>query len=717
MSSFRKYNSELFVTLACLFFILNGAPSVVKAQEPGITGNIIDAVDRTPLVGVHLVNFKDWRKGTTTDAEGTFTLPADKFKLSDTVVVQYIGYKEMLITVGQLTQTPSISLTANIQNMEQVTIQAERLIAEEFVVKKLSKLDIYTNPSSKADPLLAVNSMPSSTTVDETASVSFRGSSPGETGIFLNHVPTYDAVRFAQLNGIGTFSFFNTEIISSLYVFPGNPPLEYGNTSSGLIALETTNSIVEKSSTSLSLSLANVGFNRQQRISPKQSIMVYANYQPSGPLRALNRASLERIKRFRTLESGIHYINQLTPRLSLKSFHYLLNEAYTFDFRAPTFTGGFRQEKKRTFHVLNMTRNGEKGVFGLNIGLNISQTNLGYSRFLFDIDNTDGYGSLTYGVQKKRSAWKAGIAYDHRRRLFDGLVPEYSYALTTTSPAFSLTTVTHRKILDGFLSYKYTPSRLLAFGYAIRKNVPLLGQDHTLSHQSSISFQATKKHRFTLGRGTFHQLALLPNEGITNIKTRQLSLDHAYVNGKLSATNAVFFKKIEKPELNTTVVGLETYWKYRVANKWIADISYTGLDATNQQGEEKSKALYDLDFFVRGGAQWNSKGWTIGCRYILRQGTWFNPVVGSTYNDYYNVYEPLSSTEQKRKPNYHLIDLNISKMLPLPKDDGLILFASLSNVMNFKNVRERVYNIDYTSYENELFNRRTFYAGLMWVLQ
>lgn len=706
---------RLSISLAT--FLVVGLCWATMAQERPVSGQVIDAEDGSPLVGVHIISFSNWRAGTITDTEGMFILDMLQFGPNDTLIVKYVGYVEQLVTVRQLQQNPTVKLQPKVQSMEQVTIQAERIIAEEFVVKKISKLDIYKNPSAKADPLLAVNAMPSSTTVDETAAVSFRGSSPAETGIFLNHVPTYDAVRFAQLSGIGTFSFFNTEVIGSLYVFPGNPPLEYGNASSGLIAIETSNAVVEKNKTSLSLSLANVGVNHQQRITNKQSLVVYGNYLPSGPLRALNPASLERIKRFETLETGIHYIHQLAPGLSLKSFHYVLSERYTFDFRAPTFSGDFLQEKKRTFHVVNLMKRTKKGAFGLNGGLNASQTQLGYSRFNYNIGNVDGYGSLTYSVEKKRSGWKAGVAYDDRRQEFDGTVPEFRYATGTTAPVLAVSSVTDRKILDGFASYKYTPSKLLAFGWALRKNIPLQGHSHTFSRQSSVSIQATKKHRFTLGNGTFHQLALLQGEGVTPIKSRQMSLDHSFASGKLSAASALFFKRIEKNETTTKVLGIETYWTYKLADKWLADISYTGIEASDQVDGQSRHALYDLDFFIRGGAQWSHKGWTVGCRYVFRQGTWFYPVVGAVYNEQYEVYAPMESPTQSRQPAYNLIDLSFSKLLPLPEDDGLVLFASVSNVPDFKNVRERVYSADYTSFDHELFNRRTVYAGLMWVIQ
>jgi hypothetical protein len=127
----------------------------------------------------------------------------------------------------------NVKLSAATTKLDEVEIKSERLIAADFTVRKMSKLAIYTNPSSKADPLLAVNTLPSSTTLDESPNISIRGSSPAETGIFFNNVPIYDAVRYAQINGLGTFSVFNTALINQVQVYPGNPPLEFGNTTSG----------------------------------------------------------------------------------------------------------------------------------------------------------------------------------------------------------------------------------------------------------------------------------------------------------------------------------------------------------------------------------------------------------------------------------------------------------------------------------------------------
>ncbi len=687
------------------------------ARQATVAGTVVDADDRTPLVGAHVVSFKNWREGTTTDEAGGFSLTISGGSVGDTLVIKYIGYQERLVTVATIQQNPVIKLTPMAQNMEQLTISSERIIAEEFVVKKISQLDIYKNPSAKADPLLAVNAMPSSTTVDETASVSFRGSSPVETGIFLNHVPVYDAVRFAQLGGIGTFSFLNTEIIGSLLVFPGNPPLEYGNTSSGLVALQTLDKVVEKNRTSLALSLAVVGLNHQQKINEKQSITLYGNYQPSGVLRTVNPVSLKAIKRFETLETGIHYVNQLSPTLSLKSFHYFLDEGYTYDFRSPTYNGNFEQDKRRMLHIINLSKTWGRGSFGVNLGWNQSRTELGFSRSAIDLRYRDTYGSLTYHVQKKRSGWKAGVAYDARNQRFDGLVAEFPYAIGLNHPVVPASSTVNRRLPDGFFSYKYTPSSLIAFGWALRKYLPIGGQRNTLAYQSSVSVQAHKNHRITFGSGTFHQLALVQEEGVVHLKTKQLVLDHTFTLSRLSGANAVFRKKNFKGDTKTATVGVETWWKYQLGEKWQADVSYSFIHSREKEGEETRYALYDLDYFVRGGIQWSQKGWTLGSRYVFRQGTWHYPVLGAVFDAQYEVHVPYLSADQERNPAYNLIDFSMSKLISLPKNDGLVLFASVSNVLDWKNTRSLAYNADYSDYEPELFNRRTIYFGFMWVWQ
>jgi len=59
------------------------------------------------------------------------------------------------------------------------------------------------SPVSQGDPLKAITILPASTTTNETANPSLRGSSADRTRVILNGVPIYKPVRASQLNNQG----------------------------------------------------------------------------------------------------------------------------------------------------------------------------------------------------------------------------------------------------------------------------------------------------------------------------------------------------------------------------------------------------------------------------------------------------------------------------------------------------------------------------------
>ncbi|MEO5975536.1 MAG: carboxypeptidase-like regulatory domain-containing protein, partial [Chryseolinea sp.] len=195
---------------------------------------------------------------------GTFSADNGEFQLDiagdylDSINVSLVGYALYKFKYKDKAAPIVISLQQSRVLLNDVEINEKPIVAEEFVINRLDYLAVVTNPASSADPLLAVRTLPSSSNQDESASISFRGSDPLQTGVILNGVPVYDGVKFAQLSGIGTFSIFNPQLIKSVLVFPSNPPLEYGNVGSGLIDL-TTDSKTEKAYVQTSVGLANSG--------------------------------------------------------------------------------------------------------------------------------------------------------------------------------------------------------------------------------------------------------------------------------------------------------------------------------------------------------------------------------------------------------------------------------------------------------------------------
>ncbi len=671
-----------------------------------IEGRVIDSDTKEPLIGTHVYLLSNWRKGAITDADGRFELILVSEDMKDSLIVSYVGFREMLLPVQSHME---IELDPVEAQGETVVVIAEPLISEEFKYVEIKKIEIYTNPAAKADPILAVNSLPSSTTTDESANISLRGSSPIETGVYFNNVPIYDAVRYSQLNGIGTFSIFNTDIIKDVTVFPGNPPLEFGNATSGIISIQTDDRILEANSNSAILSLANIGFSRQQRINNISSLKIFSNWQPSGPIKKLNREALDDIESFTSNDLGVYWYGG-TPDISWKILGYGVTEGYQFNFKHPSFEGIFDQEKRRGFLISSLEKPIRKGRLSFNTGLSFSNGDYAYSNVAFNVRKRDLFIGLNYLLSNEKYSFKTGLSYDHRFAIVKGNFHEFGYALGEDHPTISLDESVNIKVPEGFGYFKYFLSDKLAFGTGIRKNLSMRGVQSYWSNQANISY-SENYWTFTFGLGRYNKNGLLENTGEPfSTQSTQRSIDIKRSKGSLDIALSLFDKDGEIDNVDYQAKGLELFIDLQVNSKIQASGSITLLDA----GSERQTYLYDLSYFIRGNLSWDpGKFWTLESTLVARQGTLTSEVISSIYDPELDVYQPLYAETDFRLNNYMNIGLAISKVIEVSDEINMIAFASLNNVPDRVNVRSFEYNFDYSSRQNSLFSRRMGYLGVV----
>lgn len=697
---------------AAIVFIVIFLRTLMSVAQPCtyVRGTITDAETRERLPGANIRLEADWRTGTSTDSLGHFIIKA---QAGDTLVASFIGYKESAFIIRECEIV--ILLEPYAQLTGEVVVKAERLIAEEFRTMKADKLDIYTNPTAKADPLLAVNAMPAATTLDESANISLRGSTAQETGIFLNNVPIYDGIRYGQLNGIGTFSIFNTAIINNVQVFPGNPPLEYGNTSSGLIALQTDALIPKKTETQLSLNMASVGFSTQIPVKQKSSISVFGNHQFSGLLRGLNPRSLERIKNFGSQDLGLHYFYRFSPTTSLKFFNYSLREQFTFDFRQPSFHGDFNAQGKRNFSTLSLQKRVGKGEFSINQGASFSESRFSYSVSDIKPRNTNFFTSFNYLYTGNWFDFKTGISHDNRLQKFNGTLPEIDFAIAPIHPFFNISSTTRIAITEVFGYGKYRFSEKIMIGAGMRQNIPARMQPLYNSLQANVKWQMTEKFSLLLGAGKYHRTDFSRGAGNATLffETDQLSLDATYKTLRWEVIGSVFGKHSRQDHQLIETVGAEAFIKYQ-SRKWLAQISVSSLQSTIQQNEISFASPFDLSYFGRANLQYKFGGnWVVSAFSLFRQGSFFRPVAGAQFNPLWMVYEPrfVPVTGQQRLPAYFNMSMNVSKVISLSDKLMMVFFASVDNLTNNLNVRDYNYNFDYTTRTEERFAQRTAFLG------
>ncbi|MEP5611281.1 MAG: carboxypeptidase-like regulatory domain-containing protein [Cyclobacteriaceae bacterium] len=686
-----------------LVVVLSMCSAFVSAQST-ITGRVVDQETGEGLIGAHIYLMKDWRNGVIAGVDGAFTLQVDP-SIPDSLIISFIGFQEVVVALSESTivEMEPIEIEGEV-----VVITAQRPIAEEFKYMKISKMDIYTNPAAKADPILAVNALPSATTTDESANISLRGSSPLETSVFLNNVPVYDAVRYSQLNGIGTFSIFNTAIIRDVVVFPGNPPLEFGNTSSGIISLSTDDRVLKDNSNSVVLSLASIGVTREQKISKNQSLKLFSNWQPSAAIKAINETSLESIKSFKSGDLGLYWYGSNTA-FNWKVLNYTVLEGYEFNFEHPSFVGVFDQKKQRSFLVSSLEKSVGKGTLSLNNGLSTSNGDYEFSSSKFNVEQRDFFGGLNYFRSSAKISLKTGISYDLRKSSVMGNFHEFSYALASDHPTAQVNEDGKSETAEGFVYIKYAASDKITIGSGARKNMPLAEQKDYFSQQLNIAY-ASNSWLITAGIGTYFKNGLRENtsQSFTS-ESDQISLDIKYEKDQLQAAFSLFDKKNKIDEGGYEAKGAELFVDYRFSPKFKASSSLTWLDA---QADENESYQYDLSYFIRGNITYSPGSfWTIEGVLVAREGLPFSPVEGANFDATLNAYEPFFADQERRLAGYSNISFSLSKMFPISEKVNVIAFASVSNVLDTQNIRAYDYNFDYTARSEALYSRRTSYFG------
>lgn len=669
-------------------------------------GTVTDGDTREPLPGANVLVLGK-PGGTSTGIAGDFVLGATA---GDTLRVSFTGFTSREVVLSD-SCTLVIRLAPSAGELQTVVIQSEKLIAEEFTIKKIRRLDIYNNPSAKADPILAVNATPSATTTDESANISLRGSTPAETGIFFNNVPINDAVRYGQLNGIGTFSIFNTALVNQVQVYPGNPPLEYGGTTSGMISLSTDETLPDRPTNTVSLTLASFGGYTARRIGKRSALTAFSNYQPSTFIKALNPKALDRITTFESIDLGLHYVLASNASTLFKVFTYGIRESYQYHYTLPTYDGNFTQTKNRMYTVINFRKRFTRSELTVNNGISFSYANYFAGPLDVNLWQRDFFGAVNYQHFGGRAEFKAGLTYDTRFIRFQGRFPVYPYAFGEAYPTDSTASEQRYQVPEAYVYGKYFLAPRLTVGGGLRKNVIVGATRDYLSYQLNVSYRPSKYVTINLSGGRYNKYQLPQDEQAFpfHIQADQYSLDAALKKGDTEYSLSVFTKESQYLLTRSSVVGLEAFARRRFGPRVRGQLSVTSLNANLTGGPSP----YNIRYFLRGNLEYRpGDTWTITAVFLFREGSYSIPVVSAAYDPALGVYAPTYGAPT-RLPAYRIIDLSVSKIFPVGKSSA-IGFVSLANVFDFQNVRGYAYNFDYTQTENQLFSLRTLYLGFVY---
>ena len=685
-------------------------------SQTTITGHVY--IDKEPVFAATVFLANHHQVNTITNENGFFSMNVPDSIQKDTLIVCYLGYKDYKAPLTDWKEPHMIHLELNfsITTLSEIVIQTDLTASKEFAASQLDRTAIYMTPAAGADPLRAVTLQPYSTNTEESANPQLRGSLGNYSRVFINNVPIKNPVRNQLLNGIGNFSLFSADISGKEFVYPSNPPLEYGNSIGGIVALHTTESLSDKHETNLSMSLANLGIFHSTQINEKSFIQVYGNRQLSEPYKWINKSSLDYLDKFAATDGGINLRTALSSKSYINGFAYVIKENYRAERGTYNFLGMQDARNLRNFDILNFRLITAHGALGINASWDMAHSNFYYG----SISDTTAQKNLFISASYKHYfphglTISAGGDYEHNSYKYHGVYP------TTIHETGNLTATHHgagniqSNKVETYVYVKWLIDNVILS--ASIRNVLQAGTKSRWSYQTNMKYNLSNKHSLTASFGHYNALSL-PDYFMrqsANATSRQLSLDwKSHLTAKCEISAATYWKKESLPQqfmniteyefVNNHILRIELYGKYAWPCLEMSG-SYSFLQAKMKYRNKKFPSDNDFKHMAKVMLSYlNPKvlNAAISCQY--RGGLPYTPV---TFREDRLVFGNLNSG---RYNDYFTLDLSINRFFRIGKI-GLVVFATITNITNHANQQNFFYSGDNNIQHVKYYNKRLFYVG------
>ena len=660
-----------------------------------ISGNVKDEKGNA-LFGVNIY-IKDTYDGASSDLNGNFYFKSS-VSGKQTIVTSYIGYKLIeteVNLVGDLIGQ-QFELQEEINKIDGVTISAGAFEASD---KKKSVIlrtfDVVTTAGATADITGVMNTLPGTQTVGEEGKLFVRGGAGHEAKTFINGLLVAEPYGQTPQNIPSRFRF-NPFLFKGAFFSTGGYSAEYGQALSSILRLDTYD-LPARSQTDISI--MSVGADVSHTIK-KDNTSLYGQVQ----------------------------YTDLSAYFSLVPQKYEWNDAP----KSLNSTVHFKQKFKSAGHIqayLNYDRSRMK----------VSQPLPGkiYETGLFDIDNDNFYSNLA--IQNSindRLSYRGGVSFSankneilmgegfssksnirssHAKLVFDHDASEHIFLRFGAEWIFN----DHKEIIvenennsplnfdiDNHLATTFAEgdvyfSNALMARIGLRYEYNSLIDNKYIAPRASLAYKLNKNSQFSLAYGKFSQLPVKEYLYWSNMLEPEKAT-HYIFNYQYNKTGRIFraelyYKKYEQlvtkefiynqsPLLKSDgygeAKGFELFWRdsktFKAIDYWV---SYSYLDAERKYDIFPAPVMpyyasnHNLSVVYKHFiAQLKSQiGWT------------YSFASGRPYTD-----PNTGSLNSEMTKSYNDLSINYSYLLK----PNMIIHASLSNVLGFRNIYGYQYNYE-----------------------
>jgi hypothetical protein len=233
---FSKFN----IPAVGLFILLISFADILPQSTGSLRGLVVDSATGEPLPYSNIV-LKEVNSGTTTDQRGYFFFPSLRVG-TYTLAVSYLGYKSEVLKVRIIRNAMAhvdvklIPAAINLPELEKVGEKYNFEETPDVSIDRIFPRELETIPKGvETDILRSLKFLPGvSSTGDITARYNVRGGASNQNLVLLNGIPVY-----SPFHALGLFSVVDPDIINVAEFYKSGFPLEYRGRLSSLLKITT----------------------------------------------------------------------------------------------------------------------------------------------------------------------------------------------------------------------------------------------------------------------------------------------------------------------------------------------------------------------------------------------------------------------------------------------------------------------------------------------
>jgi hypothetical protein len=693
--------------------------SIQLMAQSTISGKIYNT-KKEPITGANIY-LEGTYDGSTSDENGTFFFPTSETG-NVTLVVSYLSYETFRI-LGDVSfmKDLDIKLRDDVNTLDAVVLSAGTFQAgDNSKVNVLKPLDVVTTASALGDFVGALQTLPGTTTVAEDGRLFVRGGDAEETQIFIDGFRVFTPYT-PTTNNAPTRGRYSPFLFDGITFSTGGYSAEFGQALSSVLLLNTIDE-PDQEKTDIGLMTLGATLGNTQKWD-KSSISVNASYINLEPYNAVFTNRNHWIKPYETF-SGETVFRKKTNSGLFKLY------------------GAFDATH---FELIQEDINYEDGVH-------------------FKLNNKNLYFNGSYqGVLNDNWSMQGGFSYTHsnsRFNIIDSAIKDLENSIHTKlkfknriSNRFKLyfgaeyfATDFNENYSDESINnaeYGYNNniaavfaeadifiSKNLAFKTGLRGEYSQLFKDFTIAPRLSLAYKTTGRSQLSLAYGNFYQN---PSSNILkfNQDLKAQNTSHYILNYQFNADRKIFRAEAYYKKYNDLVKydsdftdfdtnynnngsgfakGIDFFWRDSKSIKnfdyWV---SYSLLDT--ERDYKNYPTIAQPNFANTHNLSVVGKYWIDDWR--SQVGFSYAFASGRTYT---NPNNPGFLNEQTK--SYNNLSINWAYLISPQK----ILYASVNNVLGFKNINS--YQYADTSDMSGNFNRRAlqpaadqfFFVGYFWTI-